>query len=464
MSNELAFLPAVDALAAFADGTLSPVELMAAVLDTDDANGALTQCYADDALAAAAIAAAAWQGGSARPLEGLPVAVKEDKGVAGRPTTAGSLVWKDAVAGGNAPPVDAIVNAGGIVHARTNVNEMGTAGITGGRLHGPTTNPFNPAYNSLGSSGGAAVALATGLTTLANGSDYCGSIRLPASANAVVGFKPSRGRNAVGAYFNLDWYDHDGPIARTVADCALLQNAMAGQHPGDLFSRPDWTALAPAPADPSTLSIAYSPDLGFGTVAPDVAAAVRSMAERLAAAGATVVEVDIPWGDDALWAFRTHAAAIFAGWAAPYLDDHRNEMTDYAIAFAETAESLTAVDFARSMEIEAGMWDALQPVLHQHDALLCPTTSVAAVPLDHQPAGAPLVVNDVELAADFGWMLTWPFNMLSALPVIDLPAGFATSGVPVGAQLVGRPFADHRLFDIAALVESISPTIGTFAR
>jgi len=278
-----------------------------------------------------------------------------------------------------------------------------------------------------------------------------------------VGFKPSRGRNAVGAYFNLDWYDHDGPMARSVADCALLQNAMAGQQSGDLFSRPDWTPLDPVAADATGLSFAYSPNLGFGTIAADVAASVKAMADRLADAGATVVEVDIDWGDEALWAFRTHAAAIFAGWAAPYLDTDRADMTDYAIAFAETAATLTAVDFAKSMDIEASMWNSLQPTLDHHDALLCPTASVAAVPLHHDPAGSPLVVGGTALDADFGWMLTWPFNMLSALPVLDLPAGFADSGVPVGAQLVGRPFDDHHLFDLASLVEALSPTIGTFA-
>ncbi|NNE96805.1 MAG: amidase [Acidimicrobiales bacterium] len=464
MTADLTFTSAVDALSGFADGSLSPVELMTAVLDNEDAHGALTQRYADEALAAAKTAEARWHSGDARPLEGLPVAIKEDKGVEGKPTSAGSLVWKDAIAGGDAPPVAAIKAAGGIVHARTNVNEMGTAGITGGRLFPPTSNPYNTEYNSLGSSGGAAVALATGLTTLANGSDYCGSIRLPSSANAVVGFKPSRGRNAVGAYFNLDWYDHDGPMARSVNDCALLQNSMAGQQAGDLFSRPDWTPLSPVAPDPSTLSIALSTNLGFATVAPDVEREIRAMAERLSAAGANVVEVDLGWNEECLWAFRTHAAAIFAGWAAAYLETDRDDMTRYAIAFAETAHSLTAIDFARSMEIETGMWDMLAPTLTTFDALLCPTSSVPSVLLDHDPAGDPINVMGHSLAADFGWMLTWPFNMLSALPVMGIPAGLADSGVPIGAQLVGRPFDDHRVFDIGRLIESTSPPVGTFAR
>ena len=462
--TELAFTSAVDALAGFASGELRPSELMAAVLEQADRCGALTQRYADDAIDAVAAADAAWHRGEARALEGLPVAIKEDKGVAGRPTSAGSLVWADAVAGGNAPPVQAIVDAGGVVHARTNVNEMGTAGITGGRLFPPTHNAYDPTSNSLGSSGGAAVALATGLTTLANGSDYCGSIRLPAAANGVVGFKPSRGRNAVGAYFNLDWYDHDGPMARSVADCAVLQNVMAGQQAGDLFSRPDWSPVDARPADPDTLRVAGCVDLGIARVESEVAAATRALGERLAAAGATVEEISLAWDDRSLWAFRTHAAAIFAGWAAPFLDEHRDQMTDYAIAFAETATSLTAVDFAASMAVEASMWDELSPHFATHDVVICPTTTTASLPLDHDPAGPPVEIAGELVPADFGWMLTWPFNMLSALPVMNVPSGLASNGVPIGAQLVGRPFADHDVFAIAALVEALSPPIGTFAR
>ncbi|MEM9201251.1 MAG: amidase [Actinomycetota bacterium] len=461
--NDLAFFSAVDALAGFADGSLRPSELMAAVLAADDRCGALTQRYDDDAMVAAAHADGAWRDGRARPLEGLPVAIKEDKGVAGRPTSAGSVIWADAVAEGNAPPVQAIVDAGAIVHARTNVNEMGTSGITGGRLFPPTANAYDATCNSLGSSGGAAVALATGLTTLANGSDYCGSIRLPAAANGVVGFKPSRGRNAVGSYFNLDWYDHDGPMARSVADCAVLQNVLAGQQAGDLFSRPDWHPVAADPADPTTLRVAVTVDLGIATVEPEVADATRALGQRLEMAGASVDEVTIGWDERALWAFRTHAAAIFAGWAAPYLADHRAVMTDYAVAFAETAASLTATDFAESMAIEAEMWDTLGPVFDTHDVVMCPTTTTPSLPLAHDPAGPPILVAGEEVAADFGWMLTWPFNMLSALPVMTVPCGTTGAGVPIGAQLVGRPFADHRVFGVAALAEAISPSIGTFA-
>lgn len=462
--SEFALLPAVDAVAAFEAGTLSPVELMSAVLAVEDRCGALTQVYADEAMAAAADAETAYRDGSARPLEGLPVAVKEDKGVAGKPTSAGSDVFADSVAGGDAPPVAAMRAAGAIFHARTNVCEMGAAGITGGKRYAPTKNPYDDTKNSLGSSGGAAVALATGLATLANASDYCGSIRLPAAASGVVGFKPSRGRNAVGAYFNLDWYDHDGAMGRTVADTALLQNAIAGQQAADLFSRPDWSPVTADPADPAGLRVALSTDLGFARVDPEIAAATRALAARLEAAGAIVEEVELGWTDEVTQAFRDHSAMIFGAWIEGYLDEHRGIMTDYAIALGETARSVTPADFVASMDVETRMWDELAPVMASHDVLLCPTTGLTSVPLDFDPSGPGIEIDGETVAADYGWMLTHPFNMLSALPVLNVPSGLGSDGVPIGAQLVGRPFADHDVFAVGALAESLSPSIATFAQ
>jgi len=340
---------------------------------------------------------------------------------------------------------------------------MGSAGITGSRRYPPTKNPYNPAFNSLGSSGGAAAALAKGLATLANASDYCGSIRLPAAACGVVGFKPSRGRNAVGAYFNLDWYDHDGAMGRSVADCALLQNALAGQQAADLFSRDDWTPITAAPADPAGLRVAVSVDLGFAAVDSEVAAATRALAARLEAAGAQVDEVEIGWGDEVLAAYRDHVAMIMGAWMLPYLESSRDLLTPYAIACAESALTVTPADFVRSMEIETEMWNELAPTMAGHDVLVCPTTGIPSVPLDFDPVGPDVEIAGHTVAADYGWMLTYPFNMLSALPVLNVPSGVAASGVPIGAQLVGRPFDDHGVFAIGALVEALSPTIATFA-
>lgn len=463
MSDDLAYLSAEEALNRFRNRTLSPVELAEAVIARAEAvegpNGAFTQTYFEEAMAGARAAEQAYAKEEARPLEGLLVAIKEDKGVKGKPTSAGSVLFRDNVAGGDALPVGRIRQAGGIIHARTNICEMGTAGITGSKLHPPTANPWNPAYNSGGSSGGAAASLALGTTTLANGSDYCGSIRIPASACGVVGYKPPRGRNAVSAYFNLDWYDHDGPMARSVADCAILQNAMAGQHPDDLFSLPDSPPLPTRFADVRGTRIAVSLDLGYKAVDEEVVAQTQAAVAALEEAGAVIETIDLGWDAGTLQAFRDHAAAIFGGWVEDYLDQ-KEQMTDYAVAFGETAKTVTAKRFLQSVATEAAMWDKLSPVLQRCDAFICPTLATPSVPLDHDPAGPDLTIAGKDVAADFGWMLTYPFNMLSPLPVLAVPSGQASSGIPTGIQIVGRPYDDVGTFRIGSALEAVRPWAG----
>lgn len=461
--TDLCYISASEALEKFKNHDLSPVELLEALIaraeSVEDKVGAFTQRYFDEAMEAARAAEAKYANGEeTRLLEGLAVAIKEDKGVEGKPTSAGSRVFAEGVAGGDALPVGRIKDAGGIIHARTNVNEMGTAGITGSKMQAPTRNPWNTEYNSGGSSGGAAAALASGTTTLANGSDYCGSIRIPASSCGVVGYKPPRGRNAVSPFFNLDWYDHDGPLARTVADTALLQNAMRGQHPGDLFSLPDSEPL-PTEYDGNIQGrkIAVSLDLGYIEIDPQVEKNTREAMARLRSLGAVVEEVKLGWSAQTLQAFRDHAAVIFGAWVADYLPGHANVMTDYAVAFGKTAETASAKAFMDSMATESAMWEALSPILQDADALLCPTLAVPAVPLDHSPIDNSFSINGKPVAADFGWMLTYPFNMLSPLPVINVPSGFAGNGVPTGVQIVGKPYQESGIFEIAAAYEKAQP-------
>ena len=387
--QELCYLSASEALARFKNHSLSPVELLQALIrrseQTEPQIGAFTQTYFDEAMQAARAAEQAYQQGAEQPLlAGLCVAIKEDKGVAGKPTSAGSKVFCAGVAGADALPVERIRAAGGIIHSRTNVCEMGTAAITGSEMQPATRNPWNRDYNSGGSSGGAAAALAAGSTTLANGSDYCGSIRIPAASCGVVGYKPPRGRNPVSPFFNIDWYDHDGPMARTVADCALLQNAMNGQHPGDLFSLPGKLELPLQYAKSlKGKKIAYSIDLGYVSVDPQIAGNTRETLRLLESLGAEICEVDLGWTEQCLQAFRDHGAAIFGAWVADYLPDHQHEMTDYAATYGATAAEVSAKAFMDSLAQEADMWQRLSPVLQEFDVLICPTLATPAVSLEH---------------------------------------------------------------------------------
>lgn len=167
-------------------------------------------------------------------------------------------------------------------------------------------------------------------------------------------------------------------------------------------------------------------------------------------------EVDLGWTANVLQAFRNHSAAVFGGWVEEYLAD-RAQMTGYAVAFGETAKTVTAQSIMQSVATEADMWAALGPVLQRCDALICPTLAVPAVPLNHDPAGPDMTIAGRAVAADFGWMLTYPFNMLSPLPVLAVPSGVADNGVPTGLQIVASPYDDRTGFRVGAAVEARRP-------
>jgi Asp-tRNA(Asn)/Glu-tRNA(Gln) amidotransferase A subunit family amidase len=242
MQNDLCYLSAVEALAAFKARKLSPVELMRAVIDRAEAVEPKINAFPitryEQALAEAKTAEAKYMktDGRIRALEGVPTVIKDETTIKGWRTTFGSLVFKDNIDSYTAPSAERIIKAGALIHARSAAPEFSCAPYTHSRLWGVTRTPWNLDYSCGGSSGGAGASLAAGSTTLANGSDIGGSIRIPASMSGVVGYKPPYGRNPDSSPFNLDHYNHAGPMARTVADSALLQNVMSGPHPQDIVS------------------------------------------------------------------------------------------------------------------------------------------------------------------------------------------------------------------------------------
>ena len=244
---ELCYLTASDALKLFKAKKLSPVELMSAVIARAEKIQAkykpFTFTHFDEAMDLAKKAEAKYaKGGKTGALEGLPIGIKDESFIAGKPTSFGSLITKDFVPDTTSPNNERIMRAGGIVHARTATPEFSCATYTNTRLWGVTRNPWNPKFTTGGSSGGSGATLAAGTSMLAMGSDIGGSIRIPASACGVVGFKPPYGRNPDDAPFNLDPYCHTGPMTRSVADAILLQNVICGPAPTDIASlRPKLT-------------------------------------------------------------------------------------------------------------------------------------------------------------------------------------------------------------------------------
>ena len=466
--QDLIYLSATEALQLFRSCELSPVELLAALIERAEAVEPRINAFAErmfeDAMQQARAAEARYCGCGAppRPLEGLPVAVKAGQPIAGRAMTEGSLLYQDCVADVTHPVVERVVAAGAIVHARTTTPEFGCATFTHTKLWGVTRNPWNLDYSPGGSSGGAGAALAAGTAPLATGSDIGGSIRVPASFSGVVGFKPPYGRVPALPPWNLDHYCHDGPLARTVADCALLQNVIAGPHPVDVVS------LRPAVRLPAQLGgiegwrIALCLQLGDYPLEPEVEANTRAAADALSEAGAVIEEVELSWSrSDLMRASWAHYAAIFTASAVDELDEQAEMLMPYTRAFFKDARAVSQeTSFLEGLEIEGRLYAELGQILEDYDALVCPTTAIPALLAGEDYVETKVTVDGVVLDDYFEAILTIAFNIASRCPVLAVPSGRAGGGLPTGMQIVGPTYEDERVFRIGAALEQVRPWFG----
>jgi amidase len=459
--TDLHYLSATEAIAAFGARELSPVELLEAVIaraeEVEPTVNALCHTFSDAARAQAREAERRYADGEPRPLEGIPLAIKEEEAVEGQPWTQGSLLYKDLVADRSSAFARRHFEAGAVVHARTTAPEFSCAGFTQSRLWGVTRNPWNPRYGVGGSSGGSGAALAAGTTTLASGSDIGGSIRIPASFNGVVGFKPPYGRVPCDPPFNLDTYCHCGPLARTVADCALYENVLAGPDPSDIVSlRPKY--VLPDELDTTGLRVALSPDLGW-SVDPEVRANTLAVGEALRRAGVTVDEVDLVVPrDDVLVATAIHFRAMFTDWIGGMAREHPDAINGYAVDIARWCEEVAAGrTYADGLDIEARLYAPVGALLEDYDALICPTAGTRGLDADDDYVGHGLEVGGEEVPYYFAALLTPVFNVMSRLPVLAVPSGFADNGVPTGVQIAGRSYDDVTPFRVGAALERARP-------
>jgi aspartyl-tRNA(Asn)/glutamyl-tRNA(Gln) amidotransferase subunit A len=467
--QDIAYISASEAISRFRRRELSPVELTEAVLEragaTEPAINAFAVLYPEQAMAAARLAERRYVGTEPpRPLEGVTVAIKELTPVAGQQHTLGSLAFKDNVATETALAAERIIDAGGIVHGRTATPEFGCASFTHSRLLGLTRNPWNTDFSPAGSSGGAAAALAVGSTTLAQGSDSAGSLRLPASACGVVGYKPPYGRVPNRPPLGLESTHHDGPMARTVADCALLENVMAGPHPGDPV------ALDPKLEIPARLDGIAGMRIAIAGVPAgleldsDVAANLDRAARELENAGAEVENVHLGWTyDHVIEATKLHFASTYGPQVEWLLEDNRELLTPYAIAFAEEERRYAStVGFAlRGNELIGQLWTPLSRAFSTHQVLICPTLQMPAPEAGKDYVDEGPVVNGIEQPDRWIVATTVPFNLCSRCPAMSVPAGLSSSGVPTGVQIVGRPYDDVSVFRVARALELARPWLAT---
>lgn len=465
---DLCYLSATEAIEKFRARELSPVELTRALIARSDALNptlnVLTEVKRDTALAAARTAEARYakpRGANLRPLEGVPVAIKDFHPVKGEITTFGSYAFQHYRAPHSAPTVDRLLRAGAILLSRTTTPELAHDGITASPLWGVSRNPWDPKYSCGGSSGGAGAAVAAGMTTIADGTDGGGSIRIPAAINGVFGYKPPFGRNPLDLEHPLESLLHYGPLTRSVADAALMQNVMSGQHVGDICSLREKIELPLVYPGIRGMRIAFSMNLGYFEVAEDVQKNTREAVRALKRLGATVDEVDLGWDYTVLDAWQTWWEGLFAALCGDLLPRWRHQMTPMVVKVLEAGQRHDAVRLYKSNLTRGAMWQKLGPILEKYDALVCPTCAVSCLDAEHDSMAADYRINGRRVPAYVGWAMTYPFNLMAWCPVASVPSGFGATGMPTGLQIVGRTFDDPTVFRIAAAFEKSRPWRGT---
>ncbi len=434
----------------FVSQDLSPVELLESLFEridqTQQSVNAISEEMRENAFDAARESELRFRDGEARPLEGIPLMLKDEQPIAGRLAQDGSLLLKGEVADVTHPIIERIGRSGAVIHARTTTPEFCCAAVTHTKLWGVTRNPHNLDMTPGGSSGGSGAALAASQTMLATGSDIGGSIRIPAAFSGIVGYKPPFGRIPGLPPFNSDTYCADGPMGRSVADVAALQSVIAGPSVGDQASLRDQPVLDTAPQNLAGTRIALSVTLGNYTPDPAVVANTLAFADALRAAGATVDEVDLPWATtdtaDLLWA---HFGAIMGSSIADLVEGDaakRELLMPYTRAFID--KSASSIGYVEGLEREAAFYRPLGDILETYDALVCPTMATTGIAAD-EPG------DDID--GIFSSMMTIPFNVIGRVPVLAVPSGRAPNGVPTGVQIVGRTYDDATVFRIGAAVE-----------
>ncbi|WP_155054250.1 amidase [Streptomyces blattellae] len=406
---------------------------------------------AEAALAEADAADRELASGGRRPLLGVPVAVKDDMDVAGEPTAFGCP--------GEFPPVaedgEAVRRlraAGAVIVGKTNTCELGQWPFTEGPSFGATRNPWHPEHTPGGSSGGSAAAVAAGLVPAALGSDGAGSVRIPASWTHLIGIKPQRGRIStwpLGESFQ--GITVNGPLARTVADAALLLDAASGNHAQDPHRPPALNMSEAVGRDPGRLRIALSLKPPFtalpARLLPEVRARVVELAERLGRLGHTVEEAHPPYGQIGL-AFLPRATAGIAERVRdvpfPDLLDRRTRDA------ARLGRLLGGPPLRAARRAEAVLHRRIGGFFESYDVILAPTTAAP-------PPRIGSMLNLGGLATDRAMIAAcpyaWPWNVLG-WPGVSVPAGFVAGGLPVGAQVLGPANSEPLLLSLAAQLEA----------
>lgn len=459
-ATELCWLSAVDVLALVRRREVSPVDLVDVAIARAEAlepvlNAFVTRTFEEARERAKALEAELVRGGPVRPLHGLPVTLKDLLFTKGIPTKAGSRLFADRVPDVDAPVVERLREAGAVFLGKTTVPELGWKGCGDSPLTGISHNPWKHGYNAGGSSTGAAICAAAGIGWLHQGSDGAGSIRMPAAFCGVFGLKPSFGRVPYWPVPNNDLISHIGPITRTVADAALMMEVMAGPDDRD----PTSLEAAPEPyrsrleADMKGKRIAWSADLGYLRVDPEIRAICERAALAFEETGAVVEALEEALWPDPWPMERCFYTANYAGNIGHLLDRWADRMDPGLVALTRDGMRYSAADWVRARQQRAELYDRVRALFERYDLLLTPTLSVAAF-----PAGRLIPEHWEQHPWDWHrWAgFSYPFN-LTWVPAATCPCGFTADGLPVGLQIVAGRHRDLLVLQAARAFERARP-------
>jgi aspartyl-tRNA(Asn)/glutamyl-tRNA(Gln) amidotransferase subunit A len=459
MSQELCFIPATELARMIREKIVSPLDVMRETIARAETlnprlNAICTPTF-DAAMNTAREAEDAVMRG--RPLgilHGVPTSIKDLAFTRGVRTMGGSHIHRDRIPDFDHLHVERLRAAGAISIGKTTVSEFGWSGVSNSPLTGITHNPWKHGMNAGASSAGAAVCAAAGIGPIHQGSDGAGSIRMPAAFCGIYGIKPSHGRVPYWPTPANGLISHVGPLTRTVADAALMLQAMAGPDDRDMTSleSPPDDFVSRLDEGIAGLKVAYSPDLGYLKVDAEVAGPVRKAAAAFEELGCKVEEIKPGW-DNPIEMEHMHFSANFTSRLGPLLGEWEDRMDPGLVALVKHGMKFSAAEYCRLDEKRLALYDKVRALFDRYDLLLTPALSVAAFPADH------LIPPHWE-QHPWDWMrwagFSYPFN-LTWLPAATCPCGFTPAGLPVGLQIVAGRHRDLRVLQASRAFERIRP-------
>jgi amidase len=455
---ELTFMDATELVRLLRTRQVSAREVMAAHLEriarVNPQLNAIVAKLDDDACLALADAAdrRVANGEPVPPLHGLPIAFKDLQPAVGFRHTRGSLIYKDAMPAADSVFIERLRSAGVIPIGKTNVPEFGMGSHTYNKVYGTTFNPYDPTKSAGGSSGGAGAALATGMLPIADGSDFAGSLRNPGNFNNIVGFRPSVGLVPVWPTpFPMLGFSVNGPLARTVADVALLMSVMTGPDPRDPSLVPFDPAVfrSPLPRDFRGLRVAWCPDLGGLPLDGRVRAVLDAQRKIFEDLGLIVEEAapDLAEADSIFLTIRAFRSGATYG---PLLAQNRALLKPEAIAEIEQGQALTTAAVADAMVRHGQLLDRMRRFEERYAFTLC---AVNQLPPFDAAIDWPKKIDGVAMEHYIAWQKSCYWITATFRPAISVPAGFTPDGLPVGIQIVGRYRDDFGVLQLAAAFE-----------